>query len=455
MRRGTTEPARLLQRAWGALPRPPDQRLALRHAPLLALLSAAALLLGACGAGGFGSAEASAGGDFGTGVEQPIPDVVDPPNPGLGDIQVQPPVDAADGHHEGSADADDEASADAGPTDDATEDRPTTAELKDDDTFLVPPGVAARRDVAVAAGRVAWVEIDTPASTPVLRLWDLTTLEPPITLELPYLVEPRSLALSDEWLVYVDGRYGDADVFAVRLSDGAERAVAALPGAQDQPALRGGQVAWRDCRDCVPGLGDAAAEIYRLDLDEPQAAPVQVTQDEVEDRRPTWGSLVDGALALAWIHGDDRLMVLPEGGGAATVVLDRPVLALALDSGHLVWRESISIINPDSMMPIDIYGTNLLTGETGPYSEHAEVAPGVDPKPTAAGGRVAWVESVPGELPLARVRVADSVTGELEQTIELLSIQQAQVSDTTLAIIAPRQDNGGQPDVLVLPLDTP
>ena len=427
----------------------------MRHALLLALLSASPLLVGACGVGGLGSEEASAGADFGTGGEQALPDATTPPSPGLGDLQVQPPHDAADGPHEGSIDAGEEAADDAGPTDDAVGDRPTTAELKDDDTFLVPPGVALRRDVAIAAGRVAWVELDSPVGTPSLRLWDLSTLEPPVTLELPYLVDPRSLALSDEWLVYVDGRYGDPDVFAVRLSDGVERTVAAVPGAQDQPAIRGGQVAWRDCRDCVPGLGDAAAEIYRIDLDQPDADPIQVTEDDVEDRRPTWGTLVDGDVALAWIHGEDRLMVLPEGGEVSTLALDRPVLALALDSGHLAWRESISIINPDSMMPVDVYGTNVLTGDTAPYSEHAEVAPGVDPQPSAAGGRVAWIESVPGELPLTRVRLADSVTAELEQTIELLSIQQAQVSDATLAIVAPRQDNGGQPDVLVLPLDAP
>ena len=260
--------------------------------------------------------------------------------------------------------------------------------------------------------------------------------------------------LGDGWLFYVDDRYGDADVFALRLEDSSEHPVATLPGDQDQPAASGTTVAWRDCRACVAGAGDAPAEIYRLDVAADDAVEERLTDDSDPDQRPVFGTLGDGSTGLAWLTGTDRLQALSVGGALTTLVAPAKVAALALTDGVISWRESVSIINPDSMMPDDVFGTPIDGGETFAYSEHAELFPGLDGAPSASAGQVAWLESVPGEVPLSRVVIADAVDATVLEVVEGTGIDQPRLSSAAdfLAFIAPRADNGGQDDVWVLPL---
>ena len=429
----------------------------LRHHPLLVLCVALALLgATSCGAGTAADGATAIGGDEFTTTP-------DGPQRIVGDTSVDedvfsgrgPGTEDTTGGGGGSPDdvgpseSDDDASDqddDAGPV--------TTADLKDDDVYLVPPGVRERSELALGAGVAAWVERDAPGDSPRIAVWDLETLAAPAVLALPFLVSPRELALGDGWLFYVDDRYGDADVFAVRLADGTEHPVVALPGDQDQPTAAGTTVAWRDCRACVAGAGDAPAEIYSLDVAADDAVEERLTDDDAPDRSPAFGTLADGGTGLAWLTGDDRLKARSADGALTTIVAPASVAALALTYGVISWRESVSIINPDSMMPDDVFGTPLDGGETFAYSEHAELLPGLDSRPSASAGQVAWLESVPGEVPLNRAVVADATTGEQLLTVEAPGVDQPRLSATAdyLAFTAPRADNGGQADVWVLPL---
>ncbi len=311
----------------------------------------------------------------------------------------------------------------------------------------MPADVAARTAVAVSGARVAWFERGRGGQAPLLVWWDAAEpTSPPRPILVPNLVAPRDLVFGDAHLVYVDERYGDADLFAVALDDGAERALVTRPGEQQAPTIRGTVVAWEDCRGCVSGDDGAGREIYERDL--AGGAEVRVTDDDVPDRGPAFGTLAGGEGALAWIAEDRRLRVRGAGVDVA-LPAGQDVGAIALTGGVLAWRPRPLILNPDSMMPSDLMLTDVLSGATTAATFHAELRPGVQPAPAAAAGLVAWLESAAGAPATTRLRVIEAdglapILSVAEQGIEAFAM-----SGTHVAFLAPRADNGGLVDVWI------
>jgi hypothetical protein len=342
---------------------------------------------------------------------------------------------------------------------------------KFDDVYLVPPGVASRGQVAASDGWVAWVERATAQEAPVLVVWEVMGGKGPEALRTPNLVNPSQLVLSAGWLVYVDDRYGDADLFAVDLETGLEEAVVAEVGAQVEPAVRGDVVAWRDCRGCV-GEATTAAEIYRVDLSSGEPAQ-RVTVSESDERGPALGLLADGTEALAWIEGERRLRVRGDGVEESWEV-GAFVSSVDVADGVLTWREATGMINPDSMKPIeinpdsmkpvveinpdsmipsDVYGTEVATGVTYAISVHAELSPEALGRVHAASNRVAWTEANPEADLASRLVVADAATGKVSVSIDVPGLWSPALASDLVVFIAPREDNAGLDDVWVLPLE--
>ncbi len=339
------------------------------------------------------------------------------------------------------------------PTEDSVAPDVRTLSLKEDPVFLVPGAVAERREIALSATHAAWVERDAPGEPERLMLWALDGASEPVDLDAPYLTQPRQLVLTPTWLFYVDDRYGDPDVFGVRLSDGADVAVVTKPGAQEHPTAVGSLVAWQDCRLCVEGQPQVPA-IYAREMT--GGSEARVTDGVEPERRPAFGTLADGQeVTLGWLSGATSVAALVDDAETVwDVAFD--VDSLALASGKLVWRASKSIINPDSMIPSDVFITDAVTGATSSLSLHGHVEPTLDGAPTASGSRVAWIESIPGApAEQRRVRMVDLADGGAEpvQTVtQLVGLSQARLGPNHLAVTAPRPDNDGLSDLWILPL---
>lgn len=332
-----------------------------------------------------------------------------------------------------------------------TDAAPTTT--KDDPDFIVPAGVAARAHAAAAGSRVAWVERDDAGAPPRLVVWDLATPDlAPRAFTVPNLLAPRELALGDNHLVYVDDRYGDPDVFAVDLETGADIPVVTEPGAQDAPTIARAVVAWADCRRCVSGDGGLGRDIYRAELPNPVEVPV--TFDAVPDRAPTFGTLEGGDLGLAWVHDEDTLRVTAEGGGLDVAWAQlAPIASVALTDGVLAWRPQPVIINPDSMIPSDLFLTSAATGDTAAATLHAEAAPVLPIGPRAALGRVAWLESPPDDAGVTLIRVVSALDQAVVVDVAAPAVARSlALGGGHVVITAPRSDNGGLDDVWALPL---
>lgn len=348
----------------------------------------------------------------------------------------------------------DAAASDAGPGPDVHQ----VAGVKPDEVFVLPEAVVAKRFLALGGDLAVWVE-RPEGQPPRLVAWDLAapagTL--PVTLSPPYLVAPRQLATDGTWIAYVDEPWGDADVFALRVADGAWRTVAAGVGVQERPAIRGGVVAWQDCRDCPLGPAkDGAPDLFTRDI-AANAGEQRVTDDLAADFAPSFGTLADGSVALAWLVGADTLRVLsPPGAGVdAAFPAAGPSGSVAVTQGFLASRPSPAIINPDSMMPSDVVLTQVPSGQTRVASVHAELAPDAPPALAAAAGRVAWLESVPSPSPSTQrrvrvVAVADPATVLGEASAR--DITEVALSAGWLGFVAPRADNADAPDVWLLPL---
>ena len=340
--------------------------------------------------------------------------------------------------------------------------------LKPDARYLVPGGIALRSELAGASGAFAWVE-QTPggdAVAPLIVAWDEpSAASAPQTFDVPNLRAPRELALSDDWVVYVDDRFGDRDVFAIDRSTGLERAVARRPGPAQRPAIAGSRVAWAECPTCVPGDGDEGMELFELDL-AVGGAPTQRTVNAFADGAPAYGTLADGKLALTWIEGTSTLRVVAVvavvGGIDATIDLaarvgvDHHIGGLALDTGVLAWRPRPVIVNPDIMFPSDVFATTVDSQLTVALTDRIVARPAMSLATPALAGRAAWLEadaSVAGNGPTApgRVQVA-SLAGAVVTTEPILGLTGLALGRAHLAFMAPRADNGGLSDIWVLPL---
>ena len=385
------------------------------------------------------------------------------------------PVDTAGGGDDDAAGHDAATVADAGsedadgPAEDTSDDDAGGGGLssKIDPTFLVPPTVSRKSHLALSESAAAWVE-EAGSGGSQLVFWAIDRGQDPIALDIPNLFEPSQLQLSETWLVYVDTRYGDDDLFAWHLEDGSEQIVAVLQGAQHQPTLDGTTLAWRDCRECVPGDPDAAAEIYAVELtaesddaDEEQ----RVTDDEDDDRLPSLGGVgADGA--LAWVAGADTLRVQSTDLALDEAwTVDGTVLGMTLADGKLAYRQSplvinpdsMMVINPDSMMPSEVFSVDALSGDETVLTEHSEtelalLEEGAQLAGTASSGRVAFLESVAGQLPLQRLQVLDATSGASVDVVDVDEAHEPSLSTTWMGFLAPRADNDGEDDVHLLAL---
>jgi hypothetical protein len=337
------------------------------------------------------------------------------------------------------------------------------AAAKSDDVYLVPFEVTEKRHLTLKGGRAAWIE-RSGTGTLALVTWAFAADDAsPLVHELPYqLQDPRQLVMTDSWLFWVDDLFGDPDVFGLRLTDGAFRLVVAQVGPQEAPSADGGVVAWQDCRFCVAGAPDPAPEIFRRDVG---AAGLEerVTSDDLPDRAPTFGTLADGSLALAWISADTTLRVVGAGAGGVDASFPAPdkVAGVALTEGQLAFRAEPAIINPDSMMPADVMLVDVASGVAVDASVHSELWPALPAEPVAAGGLIAWAEAVPD--PVAPAGLPDPTSGRVRAVFaadptaqaglaQAQGIREIAISPGALGFIAPRADNEGMNDVWILPL---
>ena len=341
--------------------------------------------------------------------------------------------------------------------------------LKPDARYLVPGGIARRSELAGTSGGFAWVEHTAgggDAVPPLIVAWDApSAASAPQTFDVPNVLAPRELALSDDWIAYVDDRFGDSDVFAIDRSTGLERAVARRPGPAQHPAIAGSRVAWAECPTCVTGDGDEGMEIFELDL-AVGGAPTQRTVNAFVDGRPAFGTLADGKLALTWVEGASTLRVVAVVGAvggvdatidlAARVGVDHHIGGLALDTGVLAWRPRPVIVNPDIMFPSDIFATTVDSQLTVALTDRIVARPAMSLATPALAGRAAWLEadaSVAGNAADApgRVQVA-SLAGAAVTTEPIAGLTGLALGRAHLAFMAPRADNGGLSDIWVLPL---
>lgn len=376
----------------------------------------------------------------------------------------------------------DTSSPDVGPDTDTSADTrdPDTGEavtplfsLKGDDRFIVPGNIAEKTSPAVAGALVAWVE--STGLGPTLVVWDTRDLDTaPRAYAVPNLTRPRQLALSDVYIVYVDDRYGDPDVFALDLETGVERPVVTKFGAQERPDILGTVVAWEDCRDCVGGLGvpgrEAQRQVYSRDLAGGDEAALTTSAEGAFS--PRFGLLVDGRQALAWIEGRATLAytrLLPGQSGrfdvSASIAADQEVAGLDLTAGLIAWRPrplivnpDSMIVNPDSMWPSDVFTTRIDGGETLALTVHAELSEtlasaGSSRTIDGLGDRLAWLESNPGEPRVGRFMVRDLGAGINDQRFALPDITGMALGSEYAVVTAPRSDNDDLSDLHLFPLD--
>jgi len=319
--------------------------------------------------------------------------------------------------------------------------------LKEDDTYIVPPGVARRDHMALSQTHAAWTQHPTAGGQPTIVTWSLEDDADPVEHFIANLNHPHSLTLGTHWLFYADDRYGDDDIFALHITTGETRTIAALPGDQSAPNAWGNRVVWQDCRECVAGGQALEREIYSRHVDDDTAT--RVTTNHVEDSLPAQG-LIGDMPTLAWRREEDSVVVSSDA--AATHTFDFTVERIALNESGLVIRGSHGILNPDSMIPSDVYLRPWSTGELIPLSQHAERDMMLDNRLVSSASRVGWLASIPGTQDTRRLTVVDVTTGETEVQIELDGISTITLTDTYLGFIAPRPDNAEAGDVWLFEL---
>ncbi len=325
-------------------------------------------------------------------------------------------------------------------------------QLKPEPGYLIPGNIVTRRAPTLRGALSAWIETEEDGSAPQIVVWDLEGVSAaatpiaaaPRAYVLPQLTNPRDLRLGDGYAVYVDDRFGDADIFALDLETGTERAVIATFGPQEEPTIDGTVVVWSDCRACVSGDGGQARELYRRDL---AGGPEErLTDNARADRLPVWGTLADGSTALAWSVDGGTLRVVSSNTDVSLTLPKEP-RALALSEGVVAWRPVPVVINPDSMYPSELWTTRVVTGATVLTYPHLELPPTASPQILGAAGAFAWLDGEPGSG-RPRLRVV-GIDGQTATTVTTLGMVDFALSDTHTAFVAPRADNDDLDDLWI------
>ena len=324
-----------------------------------------------------------------------------------------------------------------------------------EDTPWHPAAGGSRALLALSAKRAAWVETDLASGKVALMTMAFDGHGPPMAIVLPPATSPRELSLGDDWLVYVDDRYGDEDIFAVDLSTGTAFEVARRPGVQRSPHVHGPWVVWEDCRLCPAG-SVANQEIYLMHL--PTQKEERMTTNDSADREPALGDFANGDLGIAWIEGYDHVRKRTLEGDEDGFVAEQTVGSVALVQGVLVWRPSATILNPDSMkpgilnpdsmLPSDVFLTQDSPPETTTLTVHAELLSSLDGSPSGGAGRVAWLESTDAP-PEGSLHVANVMTKEITHTLAAEAMSEVSLGDTLFGFIAPSDANNGENDVWI------
>ncbi len=341
--------------------------------------------------------------------------------------------------------------------------------LKADERFTVPGNIALKTWPTMAGPLVAWVE--STDAEPLLMVWDTRSLSTaPRAYVVPMLSDPRELALSDAFLVYVDDRYGDPDVFAIDLESGVERPVVTRPGAQERPAIIGSRVAWEDCRQCLTGVGVPGREVTRqvVERDLAGGAERAVSTSAEGAFAPRYGLLEDGRQALVWVEGRTTLVVerLEPGFNrrhdvTASLPADLEVASANLVAGLISWRPrplivnpDSMIVNPDSMWPSDLFVSSADTGDTTRVTTHAELGASLPVGIEALGTTVAWLESPPGDATSASFRRLDTSVSPLtpDTLFTLAGTSGFALGNGFAVVTAPRADNDGLDDLHLFPI---
>jgi hypothetical protein len=317
-------------------------------------------------------------------------------------------------------------------------------------TLLTPPPGGARSHFTLSSSHAAWIETAEVGAPPQLFIWPLGTDEDPIALHVPNLTHPHHLSLGDHWLFYVDDRYGDDDIFAVNLITGQDHAVATEPGLQGHPDARGSRVLWEDCRACLAGGVTTGREIYTWDAVTNITA--RLTDDDVEDRAPRWGTTDNGTPVPIWITGERTLQTGGLEATQADVLGVDTFAAVAMSQGMVTARESKGILNPDSMIPSDVWRVDLTTGDGDLISSHVEMAPGLPIDVQARGEHVAWMASDPSEPGVHTLVVATLSDGSNVLSEALVSPGGFALTDTHVGFTARDADGEGPITVWIAPL---
>ncbi len=112
-------------------------------------------------------------------------------------------------------------------------------------TSAIPSGSTISRTITVTSdGRLA---DNTPPSNQVV-ITGLISNDVPI-FQVPRVAEQYRPDVSGDWIVYSDGRNGNNDIFAYRISTGTEIQVTSNPAHQDDPRISGDLIVWMDLRN--------------------------------------------------------------------------------------------------------------------------------------------------------------------------------------------------------------
>ena len=318
--------------------------------------------------------------------------------------------------------------------------------LKDVPEYLVPAAVGAKAHLAISPTMAAWVNISPRGRE--LVTWELFGEAAPKTWTVPGLVNPRQLAVSQQWLVWVDVTHDPTgDLFALNLQTGTSSLVVGVPGAQNKPALNGSVLVWQDCRACSTTTERPTPSIYRRDLN---ALPVEeaLVDDGLAHSLPVLGTLADESVAVAWLVGTSTIRVVGNEVDTSFPAQGSGVEGLALWQGTLAFRTQPAIINPDSMIPTDPWAIDVASGTQTLLATDQNLSAGLPSKVVVAGDGFAWLDQDPADPSDIRVVVVGADASPIGSFAAPVATEIVG-GGGWIGLVAPLAVNADESDILV------
>ena len=235
--------------------------------------------------------------------------------------------------------------------------------------------------------------------------------------------EQTQPAVSGDRVVWADNRNGDFDLYMMSLSTGETSLIVSGPGDQRSPSLDGDHLAWVDLRK-APHTA-AEAEIYFLDLSDPEGEPLQVTDDNAEQdhvfiqgNRMVWSdysSDPDGVYLDINDPNENNADIIGYDieTAAIFVVTDHPSKQLrpAIDGDAVIWLDWRGIQPEPKYSEFGLYTTFLgVESVEQKIAVSAWNAPDLWVRPLIHDGVAAWIAEDYGEEGTTRLFL--SVLGE-------------------------------------------